>query len=238
MKLPRRKFLQLAAAAAAAPASQIVTAETYPMRPITIIDTYAAGGITDLIERIMAESMRKRLGQPIIIENVAGADGNIGTGRAARARADGHTITLGTISTHVLNGALYSLPYDVLNDFAPISPLASAPMVLYARKTMPAKNLRELIAWLKAHPNKASAGIAASTARLLTAFFQKETATQFAFVPYRGSPPCTAGPGDRSDRLHSRYTVAVATGSGEQHKSLCSDKRHAFGACAGYSDLC
>jgi tripartite-type tricarboxylate transporter receptor subunit TctC len=137
----------------------------------------------------VAEPMRTLLGQPIIIENVGGADGNIGTGRAARARADGYTINFGTVSTHMMNGALYSLPYDVLNDFAPISPLVASPFVLYARKTMPAKDLNELIVWLKANPNKASAGVAASTAHLLTALFQKKTGTQFTLVPYRGSVP-------------------------------------------------
>jgi tripartite-type tricarboxylate transporter receptor subunit TctC len=153
------------------------------------VPTFAAGGATDVSARIVAEPMRRLLGQPIIIENVAGADGNIGTGRVARARADGYTITIGTKTTHVLNGAFYSLQYDVLNDFAPISPLVTAPYVLYARKTMPAKDLNELIVWLKANPNKASAGFFAVAYRLLTAIFQKETGTQFTLVPYRGGPP-------------------------------------------------
>jgi tripartite-type tricarboxylate transporter receptor subunit TctC len=147
---------------------------------------YAAGGITDLSARIVAEPMSKLFGQHFIIENVGGADGNIGTGRAARARPDGYTIKIGTISTHVMNGALYSLPYDVLNDFAPISPLVTAPFVLYARKTMPGRDLDELIMWLKANPNKTSAAIGASTAHLLTAFFQKETGTRFTLA----SPLC------------------------------------------------
>jgi tripartite-type tricarboxylate transporter receptor subunit TctC len=133
--------------------------------------------------------MKGSLGQPIIIENVSGADGNIGVGRAARATPDGYTMNVGSISTHVLNGALYSLQYDVLNDFAPVSPLVTAPSVLYARKTMPAKDLNELIAWLKANPSKASAGIpGASLGHLLGAFFQKETGTQIILVPYRGLP--------------------------------------------------
>jgi tripartite-type tricarboxylate transporter receptor subunit TctC len=133
--------------------------------------------------RIVTEPMRTLLGQPIIVENVTGADGNVGTGRAARARADGYTITIGSISTHVLNGALYSLPYNVSNDFAPISPLVTAPFILFARKTMPAKDLNELIDWLKANPNKASMGVVATTARLMAAFFQKKTETQFTLCP-------------------------------------------------------
>jgi tripartite-type tricarboxylate transporter receptor subunit TctC len=186
----RRTFLQFAGAATALPVfSRIAAAQAYPSRPITIIDTYPAGSPTDAAARILVEPMRKSLTQPILIENVSGAEGNIGTGRAARARADGYMITIGTTSTHVLNGAFYSLPYDVLKDFVPISLLVTAPFIFFARKTMVAKELNELIVWLKANPSKASAAIGASTIRLLTAFFQRETGTQFAFVPYRGGPP-------------------------------------------------
>jgi tripartite-type tricarboxylate transporter receptor subunit TctC len=141
-----------------------------------------------MIARILAERMTGSLGQPIVVENVTGADGSIGTGRVARATPDGYTIELGP-SSLVLNGALYSLPYDVLNGFAPISALATAPTVLFARKTMPAKDLNGLVGWLKANPNKASAGIAVASYRLYAAFFQKETGTQFALVPYRGAAP-------------------------------------------------
>jgi tripartite-type tricarboxylate transporter receptor subunit TctC len=135
---PRRRFLHLAAATAALPATTRLTwAQAYPTRPITMIVPAAAGGSLDVTGRVLAERMRGPLGQPIIIENVGGADGSIGAGRAARARPDGYTIDFGFLGNHVLNGAFYSLPYDVLNDFAPISPLATTPTVLYARKTMP-----------------------------------------------------------------------------------------------------
>jgi tripartite-type tricarboxylate transporter receptor subunit TctC len=133
--------------------------------------------------------MRESLGRSIIVENISGADGSIGVGRAARARSDGYTIALGGSNTHVLNGALYSLPYDVVNDFEPISPLVTNPYVLFARRTMPAKDLHELIDWLKANPNAASAAVDTAGVRLITAFFQKETGTRFALVPYRGSAP-------------------------------------------------
>jgi tripartite-type tricarboxylate transporter receptor subunit TctC len=169
--------------------SRIATAQAYPSRPITMIVPFAAGGPADAIARVLAEQIRGSLGQPIIIENVSGGDGSIGSVRAARARPDGYTIELGTISTHMLNGALYSFLYDVLNDFVPISPLTMAPAFLFARKTMPAKDLHELIAWLKANPNKASAGVATAFFRLITAFFQRETGTQFTIVPYRGGAP-------------------------------------------------
>src|SRR5215470_4723672 len=190
MKLPRRQFLQLAGAAAVAPAfSRVATAQSYPSRPITIIVPFPAGGGTDVVARLLAERMRASLGQPIIIENVSGADGSIGTGRAARARPDGYTIELGLRSTHVLNGALYSLPYDVLNDFEPISMVVTIPLVLFARKTMPANDLNELVIWLKANSNKATAGIYNAGIHLVTAMFQKETGTQFTLVPYRGAAP-------------------------------------------------
>src|SRR5215468_9873227 len=190
MKLPRRKFLQFASAAAAAPAfSRVAIAQTYPSRPIAMVVPFPAGGPADATARVLAEQMRSSLGQPVIIENVTGADGSIGTGRVARARPDGYTIELSGTSPHIMNGALYSLSYDVLNDFAPIAPLVALPYVLFARKTMPAKDLNEVIAWLKANPNKASAGIAASSLRLITALFQKETGTQFTLVPYRGVAP-------------------------------------------------
>jgi tripartite-type tricarboxylate transporter receptor subunit TctC len=190
MKFPRRKFLQFAGAAAAAPAFlRVARAQAYPTRPITMIVPFAAGGAADVVARGIAERMRGSLGQPVITENVSGADGSIGVGRTARARPDGYTIDLGAIATHVLNGAFYSLQYDVLNDFEPISPLVTNPYLIFARETMPAKDLTELIAWLRANPNKASAGIVTNGFRLVTALFQKETGTHFAFVPYRGGAP-------------------------------------------------
>jgi tripartite-type tricarboxylate transporter receptor subunit TctC len=187
MKLPRRTFLQLAGAAAAGPTfSRVATAQAFPTRPITMILPFAAGGSLDAIGRLLAERMKKSLGQPVIVENVGGADGSIGVGRAARARPDGYTIDLGFLGGHVLNGALLSLPYDVLNDFVPISPLVTSPEVLFSRETLAAKDLNELIAWLKANPNKASMGIVAVGPRLVATLLQKETGTHFALLPYRG----------------------------------------------------
>src|SRR5436190_13158111 len=122
MKLShRRRFLHLATGAAALPAmSRIASAQTYPTRPITMVVPFAAGGNTDTIGRILAERMRQSLGQPVIIENVTGAAGNIGGARVARAAPDGHTLIFGNFATHVLNGAVYSLPYDLMNDFEPV----------------------------------------------------------------------------------------------------------------------
>jgi tripartite-type tricarboxylate transporter receptor subunit TctC len=148
-----------------------------------------AGGQVDVAARVVAEQMKSALGQPVIIENVGGANGTIGVGRLARARPDGYTIDIGDWGPHVLNGALYALPYDVLKDFEPISPLTMQPYILFARQTMPANDLRELIDWLRANPDKASAASYGSGADLVTAHFGKETGTRFIQVPYRGGAP-------------------------------------------------
>jgi tripartite-type tricarboxylate transporter receptor subunit TctC len=167
------------------------SAQIYPSRPITIIVPFPAGGATDVLARIVAERMRGLLGQPIVIENVAGAAGSIGVGRAARAPADGYTLSIGTLSTHVLIGALYALPFDLLNDLEPIAQLATEPLLIVGRKSLPANDLTQLIAWLRANPGKASAGIAGvgATGHLTGILFQKETGTGFTFVPYRGNGP-------------------------------------------------
>jgi tripartite-type tricarboxylate transporter receptor subunit TctC len=152
-----------------------------------MIVSFPAGGGADVIGRIIAERLRVPLGQRVVIENVGGAGGSIGVGRAARARPDGYTVCLGITATHVLNGAFYSLPYDLLRDFAPISLLAKSPAVLAARKTMQAKDLRELIAWLKANPNRASASLNTVSFRLIAEYFERLTETQFTIVPYRAA---------------------------------------------------
>ena len=192
MTLPRRTFLHLAAGTVALPAvSRIARAQSYPARPITAVVAFATGGSGDTIARILAEHMQKTLGQTIVIENVGGAAGTIGVGRVARAANDGYTLIFGNWPTHVLNGAIYSLPYHVLNDFEPIAQLASESIVIVAKKTLPPNNLKELIAWLKANPDKASAGTtgAGGVGHVIGIFFQKETGTQFQFVPYRGVGP-------------------------------------------------
>ena len=190
MKHPRRQFLQLGALAAATvlAAPKAAISQAFPSRPITMIVPLAAGGAVDAVGRILAERMRSTLGQPIIIENVGGADGTIGTGRAARARPDGYTLDLGFLGTHVLNAAFYSLPYDVVNDFAPVVPLVRSPLVLFARKTMPANDFRQLSEWLKANP-RASMGYGAPGPHMVSYFFAKQTGAQFTLVPYRDLTP-------------------------------------------------
>jgi tripartite-type tricarboxylate transporter receptor subunit TctC len=159
MKLPRRRFLHLVGGAAALPAvPRFAWAQAYPMKPITMVAPFAVGGGTDVLARIIAERMRVSLGQPIIVENVAGADGSIGVGRVARAAPDGHTVVMGGWSTYVANGALYTLPYDVLKDFEPVSLVATLPSLFVAKNAFPANDLKSLVAWLKANPNKAAWG--------------------------------------------------------------------------------
>jgi tripartite-type tricarboxylate transporter receptor subunit TctC len=159
MKLPRRQFLHVATGAAALSGlPRLAWSQNYPTRPITMIMPFTPGGGSDSIGRIVGERMRASLGQPIVIENVAGANGSIGVGRAARAAPDGYTLVMGLWNTHVANGALFGLSYDVVKDFQPIALIASNPMLIDAKKAMPATSLLELVAWLKANPDKASQG--------------------------------------------------------------------------------
>ena len=166
-------------------------AQSYPSRPITMIAPFPAGGPSDALARILSEPMRAALGQPVVIENVAGAGGNIGVGRLARSAPDGYTVDIGQWSTHVVNAITYSLPYDVLHDFEPIALLAVTPQLIIARKNFPASNVKELVAWLKANPDKATAATvgAAGGAQVTAMYFQEATGTRFTFVPYRGGAP-------------------------------------------------
>jgi tripartite-type tricarboxylate transporter receptor subunit TctC len=185
-----RKLL-LAVAFAALTGIAGADAQTYPSRPITMVVPYSAGGPTDTIARLMAERMRGPLGQMVIVENVTGAAGTIGVGRVARAAPDGYTISVGHWGTHVVNGAIYALQYDVLNDFEPVSLIATNPQIIVARKAMPAKDLQELVAWLKANSAKATQGTAGhgSGSHVSGAYLQSITGARFQFVPYRGAGP-------------------------------------------------
>jgi tripartite-type tricarboxylate transporter receptor subunit TctC len=194
MKFRRRAFLRLAAGAAALPVvPRVAKAQAFPTRAITIVVPFAAGGALDVLGRILAERMRASLGQSIIVENVAGASGSIGVGRVARAAPDGHTIVIGYFGTHVANGALYALPYDVQRDFQPISLTVTIPMMIVSKNAAPAKNSRELIEWLKANPDNASGGTAGvgDISHIGGVLFQNVTGTHFHFVPYRGAAPAS-----------------------------------------------
>jgi len=190
MKLHRRQFLRLTMTAGALPAtSRLSWAQDYPSRPVTMIVPFSAGGPTDVVARIVAEGMKASLGQTVIIENVAGADGTIGVGRAVRAAPDGYTLSAGQLGTHVLNGAVYSLSYDLIKDFEPISLLGSNAYVLVTNSAFPARNLGELLAWVKSNEDKATIGVASTTQRLLASYFQTMTGTKLLMVPYRGAAP-------------------------------------------------
>jgi tripartite-type tricarboxylate transporter receptor subunit TctC len=188
MKMRRILLASLAAAAFLKPVGS-ATGEVYPSRPITMIVPFAAGGPTDTISRIMAERMRQSLAQPVIIENVAGAGGSVGAGRVARAAPDGYTLGMATWSTHVVNAVLYQLQYDVLWDFEPVSLVVEAPLLLVGKKAIPANDLPELIAWLKANPDKAFQGAAGGTDSVAGFLLQRETGTHFQIVNYRGLAP-------------------------------------------------
>ena len=166
-----------------------VLAADYPIRPITFVVPFAPGGPTDTLGRKLAERMSGILGQTIVIENVAGAGGSVGVGRAVNAAPDGYTISVGNWSTHVLNGAIYSLRYDLVNDLEPIALLPSGLQLIVTRKNMPANNLVELISWLKG--NQAAVGTAGvgSASHVSALLFQSETGARFTFVHYRGAGP-------------------------------------------------
>jgi len=168
-----------------------VLAQAYPARPITMIVPFPAGGATDTLARYLAENMRGLLGQPIVIENVGGAAGSLGVARAVRSAPDGYTLSIGTSTTHMLTGGLYALQFDLLNDLEPVILIGTEPLLIVGKKSLPADDLKGLIAWLKANPDKASVGIAGvgATGHLTGISRQKETGTKFQFVPYRGNGP-------------------------------------------------
>ena len=165
--------------------------QSYPIRPITLIVPVSAGGPTDAIARLLAQHMQATLGQPIIIENVTGGAGNIGIGRVTRAMPDGYTIGIGLTSTHVFNGAIYNLPFDLVNDFDPIGLVATNPQIIVSNNNVPAKDLRGLIQWFKANPDKATMATIGlgSPAHIAGVLFEELTGTKFRFVPYRGGAP-------------------------------------------------
>ena len=171
--------------------ADMAAAQNYPTRAMTMIVPFPAGGATDTLARFLAEKMRAVLGQPVIIENVAGAAGSLGVGRAVRSAADGYTLSIGTSTTHMLTGGLYALQFDLLKDLEPVIQIGSEPLLIVGRKSLPADDLKGLIAYLKANPDKASVGIAGvgATGHLTGISFQKETGTRFQFVPYRGNAP-------------------------------------------------
>ena len=179
------------AAAAILGGSASAAAQAYPSRPITMVVPFAAGGPTDTIARIMAERMGRALGQTVVVENVTGAAGSIGVGRVARAAPDGYTLSIGHWSTHVVNGAVYPLPYDLLKDFEPVAMIATNPQLIVTKTTVPATSLTELVSWVKANQEKVAAGTAGvgSASHVGGVYFQNAIGAKLLFVPYRGTGP-------------------------------------------------
>jgi tripartite-type tricarboxylate transporter receptor subunit TctC len=190
MPASRRRFLRLVVMGLPLVPS-VTSAQTYPARPITLVVPYAPGGSTDVVTRIFAERMRQRLGQPVLIENIGGANGTIGVTRASRSEPDGYTVVAVPLSAAVFNGAISTVPYDVARDFSPVALLPSNTYLIVSKKNVPADNLKGLISWLRANPGKAAAanpGVG-SGQHIGEVLFQKMTGTSFSLVPYRGNGP-------------------------------------------------
>ncbi|MGA7997670.1 MAG: tripartite tricarboxylate transporter substrate binding protein BugD [Bradyrhizobium sp.] len=166
-------------------------ADNFPSHPVTLVVPFSAGGPTDAMARILADHMRTTLGQNIVIENVTGAAGSLGVGRVVRAAPDGYTVSIGHLGTHVANGAIYKLGYDLVADLEPVVLLPSNPMIIVSTNAVPAKTLKELIAWLKAKPTPATAGTAGagSGAHIAGLYFENVTGIKLQYVPYRGTAP-------------------------------------------------
>ena len=192
MQIRRRQFLSLAAGATSlAVLPRRARAQAYPSRPITMVVPVPAGGALDTNARLVAEGMRAALGQPVVIENITGAAGSVGTIRIARATPDGYSILYGANVTHVLNPAVLNVTYDPVSDFEPIALIGNTPWLFAVKNDLPVKDLRELIAWLKANPDKATFGTAGvgSPSHVGGVLFQRVTGTTFQFIPYRGTAP-------------------------------------------------
>jgi len=192
---------------------QRALSDSYPSRPITILVPSAAGGPTDALTRVIAEHMRGTLGQPVVVENQGAAGGTVAVGRVAHAAPDGYTLSIGQWGNFVINQAVYPLQYDLLKDFSPIALIASNPQLIVARKDFPAQNLKDLIAWLKDHPDQATQGTAGagSPAHIGGVYFQQVTGTKFRFVPYRGAAPAMLDLlGGRIDLLFDQASNSLA----------------------------
>jgi tripartite-type tricarboxylate transporter receptor subunit TctC len=181
----------LAALMALAAFSGNAYADNYPSHPITLMVPFSAGGPTDSMARILGEHMQRTLGQPITIENVTGAGGSLGVGRVVRSPPDGYTVSIGHLGTHVANGAIYNLGYDLLTDLEPVVMLPSNPMIIVSKNAVPAKSLKELLAWLKAKPSPPTAGTAGagSGSHIAGLYFEQATGIKLQYVPYRGTAP-------------------------------------------------
>jgi len=186
------KLLALCAAIALTSAlTPAAHAQAYPARPVIMVVPFAAGGPTDVLARIMAERMGRSLGQTVVVENTTGAAGSIGVGRVAKATNDGYTVGIGHWSTHVVNGAIYPLTYDMLKDLDPVAMIASNPQLIVSKNAVPAKDLKELTAWVKANQEKISVGTAGvgAASHVGGVYYQNIIGAKLQYIPYRGTGP-------------------------------------------------
>ncbi|MCA6114044.1 tripartite tricarboxylate transporter substrate binding protein BugD [Bradyrhizobium sp. WSM 1738] len=169
----------------------VAAAQNFPSRPITIIVPFSAGGPSDAMARILAERMKVAFGEQVLVENVTGAGGSVGVGRAVRSPPDGYTISFGHLGTHVANGAVYKLGYDLVTDLEPVALLPSNPMIIVSKKAVPASSLKEFLAWLKAQPTAPTAGTAGagSGSHIAGLYFENVSGIKLQYVPYRGTGP-------------------------------------------------
>jgi tripartite-type tricarboxylate transporter receptor subunit TctC len=181
----------LAALAAALGVATSAPAQNFPTRAVTMVVPFAAGGPVDTVARILAEPMRKSLGQVVVVESTTGAGGSLGVGRVARATPDGYTLSIGHWSTHVVNGAVYQLNYDLLNDLEPVAMIGGNPMIVVSKPGVEAKNLQEFVAWVKANQAKVNVGTAGagSSTHIAGIYFQNEIGAKLQFIPYKGTGP-------------------------------------------------
>jgi tripartite-type tricarboxylate transporter receptor subunit TctC len=184
-----RHIMAAAFLAALAAATATASAQTYPSHSVTVIVPFAAGGPTDVLTRIITDKMQGPLGQPIVVEDMGGAGGGIAATRVARSAPDGYTLEIGNNGSNLLVGALYSLPVDIIKDFAPIAKLTVNPQIIISRNDIAAQNLKELLAWLKDNQKTVSIGIAGPVAQVSVVNFETMTGMQFQLVPYRGAAP-------------------------------------------------
>ena len=198
--------------------------------PITIIVPFSAGGPSDAMARILAERMKTTLGETVLVENVTGAGGSIGVGRAVRSPPDGYTISFGHLGTHVANGAIYKLGYDLVTDLEPVALLPSNPMIIVSKNAVPAKSLKELLAWLKAQPSPPTAGTAGagSGSHIAGLYFENVTGVKLQYVPYRGTGPAmndlVAG---QIDLIVDQTLQLHQPGARRQHPRLCRHRHQA-----------
>ena len=228
-----KAILVTCALAVACGVGPTASAQSYPSRPITIVVPFSAGGPTDTLARLVGERMRKTLGQTVLVDNTTGAGGSIGVAKVVRAAPDGYTVSIGHWGTHVVNGAYYTLPYNLLTDLEPVAMIATNPQVIVSKAAVPARNLKELIAWISANPDKVLMGTGGvgGASHMGAVYFQNLIGASFQYVPYRGGAPALqallGGEVDLYVTQISNITVYVKTGKIRAYAVTASTRQDA-----------